>query len=179
MLHTIISYLSRFSRLALLTFALVMVLILLLLTVNSATNNNDQTNNDSAIGLPAAEDEVTVENGLTYDESSSNDSLVIINSGSAANSTDPSTGNPQSFTANSIDLDSGDTITVITTDETTQAALEAELENGHVSSTSTTLPSTGISSAAATALGLMALSAVFVSYGRSRKDLTYELKTNR
>lgn len=175
MLHTLISYLSRFSRLVLLTFAFVVVLILVLFTINSATDNDTGSVDDSAISSSSQEEAVTTDQNYTYDESSSEQSLVIINAGSAATSTDASTGNPQAFTANSIDLDSGDTITVVTTDAASQAALEAELESGHVSSTSTSLPSTGLGSTVAAAIGLMALSAVFVSYARSRKNLSYEL----
>jgi len=173
MLHTIISYLSRFSRLVLLTFAFVVVLILVLFTINSATDDDISEVNDSAISAPAPESEVTTEQNLTYDETTG-ESLVIINKSSGATSTDTS-GNPQTFTANSIDLDSGDTVTIVTTDSETQAALEAELENGHVSSTRTTLPSTGPASTIATALGLMALTGVGIAYERSKKNLSLGL----
>lgn len=179
MLHTLISYLSRFSRLVLLTFALVVVLILVLFTIDSASDN-DSTSVDSSTGSSSSEEgEVATEQSYTYDqttdETSTEPALVVINSGSAANSTDTATGNPQSFTANTIDLDSGDTITVITTDESTQAALEAGLEGGHVSSTSTNLPSTGIGSTVAAALGLMAITAAGAGFMRSKKNLSYEL----
>lgn len=174
MLHTIVSYLSRFSRLALLTFMFAIVLILALLTINSAINDDASEVGDAVVDTPALESEVAAEQNLTYDEAASGKSLVIINESNSATSTDLS-GNPQTFIADSVDLDSGDTVIISTAAEDTQAALAEELANGHVSSTSTTLPSTGPASTIATALGLMALTGVGIAYVRSKKNLSLGL----
>ncbi len=171
MLHTLISYLSRFSRLVLLTFAFVVILILVLFTIDSATNEDTSTV-DSAISASISEGEIAANQNFTYDESPDKKSLVIINTSSASISTDTVTGNPQTFIANTINLDSDDTITIITTNDGTSPVEE---DTGFVSSTITTLPNTGISSTATVVIGLMALSAGVASYLRSKKNLSYEL----
>ncbi len=172
MLHTIISYLSRFNRLALLAFALVVVLILVLFTVNSATETNKQETSDSTTSASTQEDGVVADqNQANVEQASTDESLVVISESSAANSTNTSSGSPQAFTANTLDLDSDELVVVAVGD----GSQLAEDQEGHVSSTSTNLPSTGVSSVVATVVGLMVVSVGVASYTRSKKNLTYEL----
>ncbi len=137
MFHTLVSYLSRFTKFFVLAFIVAFVLAVVLFTIRFA-ENDDATTVDSPISAPIAEDEAVA----TEEE-----------------------------VASAIDLDSADTAVVVTTGTDTPAGEDA----GFVSSTMTTLPSTGIGSMVATTLGFVVLSAGTVSYFRSRKTLSAEL----
>ncbi len=113
---------------------------------------------------------------FTFNSTKSDDSQVANETSSVAVEESGSTSGDQNYSYDSetgeasgassgTGIDSNDSTTVSTTGET-----------GHVSSTSTAaLPDTGLSGAATTALGLMALSAGAIGYKISRQNLSQKL----
>lgn len=165
MFNTLMSYLSRFSGMLMLIFAIVVVLILTILTVNTATNTSDSEVSVTQEEQPASTDEIT------YDGTSSETELVIVSEGDRLATIDAE-GNPQSLGANSINLDSSDSVTITTVDSETDSE-----STGSVNSDA--LPNTGIGEVVLTSLiAIILLSYLIYNYITSRQTLQLQLLEN-